>query len=85
MADYSNSMQKCFTARLAFYSDLPGEEQTALTKMMSHLFDSDINYGSAKDSLYHCLLATVLMSLERMVSEYSMKNTMVQEVVKSAR
>ena len=85
MADYSNSMQKCFTARLAFYSDLPGEEQTALTNMMSHLFDSDINYGSAKDSLYHCLLATVLMSLERMVSEYSMKNTMVQEVVKSAR
>ena len=85
LAGYSNSMQKCFTARLAFYNDLPRGEQDALTNMMSHLFDSDITYGIAKDSLYHCLLATVLMSLESMVSEYSMENIMVQEVLKSAR
>ena len=82
LAGYSNSMQKCFTARPAFYNDLPREEQDALTNMMSHLFDSDITYGAAKYSLHHCLLATVLMSLESMVSEYSMENIMVQEVAR---
>ena len=85
LAGYSNSGQRCYTARLAFYNDMSKEEQTALTNMMGLLFDSDLNYGTAKDSLYHCLLATVLMHLESMVSDYSMNNIMVQEIVKTAR
>jgi hypothetical protein len=69
LAGYSNSRRKCFTALLPFYCSMSFDEQNNLNNMMTSLFQSDIDFGEAKQQLYHCLLATLLMSLQVMISK----------------
>ena len=85
LAGYSNSRRKCFTARLPFYSGMSFDDQNKLTNMMASLFQSDIEFGDAKQQLYHCLLATLLMSLQRMVSQHGVSSIIVKEVLGKAR
>ena len=54
-------------------------------QLVNALFHLDIDFGYAKPDLYHCLLATVLMSLKSMISNYQMSNIMVALLVKTAR
>jgi hypothetical protein len=53
--------------------------------MMTSLFQSDIDFGEAKQQLYHCLLATLLMSLQVMISKYGVSSIIVKEVLGKAR
>ena len=85
LAGYSNSRRRCFTARLPFYSGMPFEEQNKLTNMIASLFQSDIDFRDVKQQLYHCLLATLLMSLQRMVSQHGVSSTIVKEVLGKTR
>lgn len=85
LAGYSNSRRKCFTARLPFYSGMSFDDQNKLINMMASLFQSDIEFGDAKQQLYHCLLATLLMSLQRMVSQHGVSSIIVKEVLGRAR
>ena len=61
------------------------DDQNKLTNMMASLFHSDIEFGDAKQQLYHCLLATLLMSLQRMVSQHGVSSIIVKEVLGKAR
>ena len=61
------------------------DDQNKLTNMMASLFQSDIEFGDAKQQLYHCLLATLLMSLQRMVSQHGVSSIIVKEVLGKAR
>ena len=74
LAGYANSRRKCFTARLAFYSGMSFEEQSNLSNVMTSLFQSDIDFDDARQQLCHCLLATLLMSLQKMTGKYVVKN-----------
>ena len=85
LAGYSNSRRKSFTARLSFYSGMSFDNQNNLTNMMTSLFQSDIQFGDAQQQLYHCLLATLLMSLQTMVSHYGVSSVIVKEVLGKAR
>lgn len=85
LGGYLDSQKQCYTARLIFLRELTFEQQTKMENLINHLFASDINFGSATKQLYHCLFATLLMSLQDMATTYGFSNCIVHEVITISR
>jgi len=86
LAGYSNSMVLPHGANLDFYGSLTENEQQRINNLMERLFYvPHIDWGTAKTNLYGRILATILKSLDDMISKYSMDNLMVKTMIKTAK